>query len=194
MGGHGGLNILPQKSWHVYRLDNKLKVDKDRDKARRENREDEIDGRNARSTSFFDGLRNRKGIRRGEDQQNDRRRHDGGRRRDIEDEPAPVVKRRKSDDLFSSKGINLFYEEKQLYDKAKSEHHVNLEKLLHEPKSQSSFSKEAKVKPWYTSSRTVSKTVPIEKVQKKIAKKKSIEELREERKIRENKERQISSI
>eukprot|EP00897_Mesotaenium_endlicherianum_P001430 jgi/Mesen1/1314/ME000013S00802 len=29
MGGHGGLNILPQKSWHVYNWDNREKVRKD---------------------------------------------------------------------------------------------------------------------------------------------------------------------
>ena len=30
MGGHGGLNILPQKKWNVYNRDNKAKVEKDR--------------------------------------------------------------------------------------------------------------------------------------------------------------------
>ena len=30
MGGHGGLNILPQKRWNVYNRDNKAKVEKDR--------------------------------------------------------------------------------------------------------------------------------------------------------------------
>jgi hypothetical protein len=29
MGGHGGLNILPQKTWNVYRRDNRDKVDED---------------------------------------------------------------------------------------------------------------------------------------------------------------------
>ena len=29
MGGHGGLNILPQKSWNVYNWDNREKVRKD---------------------------------------------------------------------------------------------------------------------------------------------------------------------
>eukprot|EP00898_Chlorokybus_atmophyticus_P003915 jgi/Chlat1/4524/Chrsp29S04443 len=29
MGGHGGLNILPQKSWHVYNYENKEKVRRD---------------------------------------------------------------------------------------------------------------------------------------------------------------------
>ena len=29
MGGHGGLNILPQKTWNVYRGDNQAKVKRD---------------------------------------------------------------------------------------------------------------------------------------------------------------------
>ena len=29
MGGHGGLNILPQKTWNVYRQDNQAKVKRD---------------------------------------------------------------------------------------------------------------------------------------------------------------------
>jgi hypothetical protein len=28
-GGHGGLNILPQKSWNVYNFDNRLVVEQD---------------------------------------------------------------------------------------------------------------------------------------------------------------------
>lgn len=30
MGGHGGLNILPQKKWNVYNYDNRDIVDKDK--------------------------------------------------------------------------------------------------------------------------------------------------------------------
>lgn len=29
MGGHGGLNILPQKSWHVYNYEAREKVRRD---------------------------------------------------------------------------------------------------------------------------------------------------------------------
>jgi len=30
MGGHGGLNILPQKKWNVYNYDNRDIVDRDK--------------------------------------------------------------------------------------------------------------------------------------------------------------------
>ena len=36
MGGHGGLNILPQKRWNVYRFDNIEKVRKDEEAAAKE--------------------------------------------------------------------------------------------------------------------------------------------------------------
>jgi len=36
MGGHGGLNILPQKSWNVYNYDNREKVRRDEEAAARE--------------------------------------------------------------------------------------------------------------------------------------------------------------
>lgn len=49
MGGHGGLNILPQKKWNVYNWDNREIVDRDKklhaEKLRKEyeqNREDHL--------------------------------------------------------------------------------------------------------------------------------------------------------
>ncbi|CAJ1943386.1 unnamed protein product [Sphenostylis stenocarpa] len=36
MGGHGGLNILPQKRWNVYNYDNREKVRRDEEQAARE--------------------------------------------------------------------------------------------------------------------------------------------------------------
>lgn len=36
MGGHGGLNILPQKRWNVYNFDNREKVKRDEEEAARQ--------------------------------------------------------------------------------------------------------------------------------------------------------------
>ncbi|GAX73627.1 hypothetical protein CEUSTIGMA_g1078.t1 [Chlamydomonas eustigma] len=47
MGGHGGLNILPQKSWHVYRRDNVSKVEKDEALARQKEEEEREKHQNA---------------------------------------------------------------------------------------------------------------------------------------------------
>ena len=52
MGGHGGLNILPQKKWNVYNYDNRAIVEKDKETAAREKknkfekrRQDELQGK-----------------------------------------------------------------------------------------------------------------------------------------------------
>lgn len=39
MGGHGGLNILPQKKWNVYNHDNRAIVEKDKKLAEAKKRE-----------------------------------------------------------------------------------------------------------------------------------------------------------
>ncbi|KAL6763527.1 hypothetical protein V8C86DRAFT_2491333 [Haematococcus lacustris] len=49
MGGHGGLNILPQKRWNVYNRDNRLKVAQDEAKAKeKEDAEQERAAQNER--------------------------------------------------------------------------------------------------------------------------------------------------
>jgi len=50
MGGHGGLNILPQKSWNVYNYDCREKVEKDE----REHAEKEAKKRNLRLDAEFE--------------------------------------------------------------------------------------------------------------------------------------------
>lgn len=45
MGGHGGLNILPQKSWNVYNYDNREKVRLDEEAAAREEQLKQEDAR-----------------------------------------------------------------------------------------------------------------------------------------------------
>ena len=49
MGGHGGLNILPQKSWNVYNRDNRQKVEADEREAEAAVREEARVARSART-------------------------------------------------------------------------------------------------------------------------------------------------
>lgn len=51
MGGHGGLNILPQKSWHVYNQDNREKVA--RDEAKYEAEQKVLREKNRKAESEF---------------------------------------------------------------------------------------------------------------------------------------------
>ena len=41
MGGHGGLNIIPKKSWNVYGRDNRERVKRDEAEAEERRREKE---------------------------------------------------------------------------------------------------------------------------------------------------------
>ncbi|KAI3983993.1 hypothetical protein MKX01_035120 [Papaver californicum] len=62
MGGHGGLNILPQKSWNVYNFDNREKVKKDEEEAAKEEQLKREQSRK-RDTEFrLDKLRASKGL------------------------------------------------------------------------------------------------------------------------------------
>eukprot|EP00890_Picochlorum_soloecismus_P005329 jgi/Picsp_1/5798/NSC_03157-R1_hypothetical protein CHLREDRAFT_188919 [Chlamydomonas reinhardtii] len=56
MGGHGGLNILPQKKWNVYGRENRLKVVQDEEKYEEEKREMEEKARMAERESRYNAL------------------------------------------------------------------------------------------------------------------------------------------
>ncbi|MED6133710.1 hypothetical protein PIB30_030684 [Stylosanthes scabra] len=62
MGGHGGLNILPQKRWNVYNYDNREKVRRDEEQAARDEqiKRDEIRKREAEFR--LERLRTAKGL------------------------------------------------------------------------------------------------------------------------------------
>lgn len=57
MGGHGGLNILPQKRWNVYNRDNIEKVERDKRKAEERRKEQEEKQREVENESRLRVLR-----------------------------------------------------------------------------------------------------------------------------------------
>uniref|UniRef100_A0A1J3DN91 CBF1-interacting co-repressor CIR N-terminal domain-containing protein n=1 Tax=Noccaea caerulescens TaxID=107243 RepID=A0A1J3DN91_NOCCA len=62
MGGHGGLNILPQKRWNVYNFDNREKVRKDEEAAAREEQIQREEARKRDAESRLEVLRNVRGL------------------------------------------------------------------------------------------------------------------------------------
>ncbi|KAL8138041.1 hypothetical protein V2J09_004042, partial [Rumex salicifolius] len=59
MGGHGGLNILPQKKWNVYNFDNREKVRLDEEKAAKEEQIKQEQIRKREAESRLERLRSR---------------------------------------------------------------------------------------------------------------------------------------
>eukprot|EP00929_Paragymnodinium_shiwhaense_P092888 TRINITY_DN5291_c0_g1_i3.p1 TRINITY_DN5291_c0_g1~~TRINITY_DN5291_c0_g1_i3.p1 ORF type:complete len:252 (+),score=53.48 TRINITY_DN5291_c0_g1_i3:96-851(+) len=59
MGRHGGINILHQKSWHVWRMDNRLKVERDELQHAAAEREVREEGQRAAFTQSIERLRRR---------------------------------------------------------------------------------------------------------------------------------------
>lgn len=57
MGGHGGLNILPQKKWNVYNYDNRVKVEADKQKYKRIRKEQKEKIREDKAKRVFNTLR-----------------------------------------------------------------------------------------------------------------------------------------
>ena len=62
MGGHGGLNILPQKSWNVYNRDNRQRVERDEAAAEVAARAEERDARRANLAQNVGRMRERAGA------------------------------------------------------------------------------------------------------------------------------------
>ncbi|XP_020228947.1 leukocyte receptor cluster member 1 [Cajanus cajan] len=62
MGGHGGLNILPQKSWNVYNYENREKVRRDEEQAAREEQLKREQARKRDSEFRLERLRAAKGL------------------------------------------------------------------------------------------------------------------------------------
>ncbi|KAK6947588.1 hypothetical protein RJ641_001061 [Dillenia turbinata] len=62
MGGHGGLNILPQKRWNVYNYENREKVRKDEEAAAREEQIKREQSRKRDAEFRLEKLRQAKGL------------------------------------------------------------------------------------------------------------------------------------
>lgn len=62
MGGHGGLNILPQKRWNVYNFDNREKVRKDEEAAAKEEQLKREQSRKRDAEFRLDKLRQARGV------------------------------------------------------------------------------------------------------------------------------------
>ncbi|WOL10166.1 leukocyte receptor cluster member 1 [Canna indica] len=62
MGGHGGLNILPQKRWNVYNYENREKVRRDEEAAAREEQLEREKSRRRDAEFRLDRLRRARGI------------------------------------------------------------------------------------------------------------------------------------
>ncbi|EPS62046.1 hypothetical protein M569_12745, partial [Genlisea aurea] len=62
MGGHGGLNILPQKRWNVYNYDNREKVRRDEEAAAKEEHIKRQESRKRDSELRLEQLRQARGL------------------------------------------------------------------------------------------------------------------------------------
>lgn len=62
MGGHGGLNILPQKRWNVYNFDNREKVKRDEEAAAKEEQLKQEQSRKRDSEYRLEQLRQARGL------------------------------------------------------------------------------------------------------------------------------------
>lgn len=62
MGGHGGLNILPQKRWNVYNFDNREKVKRDEEAASKEEQVKREQSRKRDSEYRLEQLRQARGL------------------------------------------------------------------------------------------------------------------------------------
>ncbi|GMH09530.1 hypothetical protein Nepgr_011371 [Nepenthes gracilis] len=62
MGGHGGLNILPQKRWNVYNFENREKVRRDEEAAAREEQTKREEARKRDAEFRIERLRRARGL------------------------------------------------------------------------------------------------------------------------------------
>ncbi|KAL6550140.1 hypothetical protein OROMI_020628 [Orobanche minor] len=99
MGGHGGLNILPQKRWNVYNYDNREKVRRDEEAAAKKEQLKRQQSRKRDTEIRLEKLRQARGLASGGSAQADEEPSSSA-------QPEPVAEPFKSE--FDSKHINLF--------------------------------------------------------------------------------------
>ena len=108
MGGHGGLNILPQKKWNVYNFDNRLKVEQDEAKAAIKKEESEMKAAKKTLSQKYAILKKQKGGR-------DIKRVDNRRAKDNEGPSqhgfAPLKEQEKSYDIRENPEANFTIKE-----------------------------------------------------------------------------------
>ena len=179
MGGHGGLNILPQKKWNVYNYDNRVKVEADKKKYKRVRKEQKEKIREEKAKRVFNTLR----------AQNDPLKNFEEKERESSQNPEHEKEMRMEEDRFIKQttmylGQTVINSEKPWYTKpyATSELPVyDFSKL----QTQDFFSK--------VPEKSARKHAPDKKAKhikhKKAASKLTIEEMRKERLMRESEER-----
>ncbi|KAJ6342001.1 hypothetical protein OIU78_010025 [Salix suchowensis] len=180
MGGHGGLNILPQKKWNVYNYDNREKVKKDEEAAARDEQLQREEVRKRDAEFRLERLRTARGLP----------------PLQKPEEPEPVVEAEASTSEPKSNHINLF-EGIKIFDPV-----MGLEKERDDEKYRLGYGLAGKgVKlPWYLEKRSDEvnneargdddgSTRGNKEVGKKSGKK-TLEELRDERLKREKHEKE----
>ncbi|KAK1274340.1 hypothetical protein QJS04_geneDACA012411 [Acorus gramineus] len=190
MGGHGGLNILPQKKWNVYNFDNREKVRRDEEAAAHEEQAKRDQSRRRDAEFRLDRLRNARGLASSNPNRPSSSSHinlfntaaNGDDAEGAEAEEKPVQKKRKrEDEREASKAPMTAEDEKYRLGYGVAGAGVR--------------------KPWYLLRPAVSggdaieggdlKKVRDRSVEKGVKKKKkTVEELREERLMREKREKE----
>ncbi|KAL3645332.1 hypothetical protein CASFOL_010512 [Castilleja foliolosa] len=212
MGGHGGLNILPQKSWNVYNYDNREKVKRDEEAAAKEEQLKREQSRKRDTELRVEKLRQARGLASRSSAQ-----HDGQPSSSSSAQPEPVSE--PSISVSDTKHINLL-EGIRIFDPIKpADGKVDEKKRKFESDDKYNRSKKVKKEevrtvgpedevyrlgygvagkgvklPWYMEKRVadeknVDKDEELEE-RKKSGGKKTLAELREERLKREKKEKE----
>lgn len=209
MGGHGGLNILPQKKWHVYNQDNRERVEADERRARERRDEEETRAASARLSLAYSVLQRENPNRDRPDQFDLRTQQDLPLEQQPQPEDPPADASRRAPvstdvtfgDLFrrnaahtrwyklpqvdNSELVRQMREEADRRKKPKKEKRLTKRSRSREKKKKSKSSKKRRA-----SSRSASRSRSREKAAPGPDRREELERLRSERLKREAKEKQ----